>query len=413
MQHIGIIAFFGVIPVRCILHVIDKGIVGFSRGVHSSVQDFTQCRKAHIAGTGSPDDAFNLLIFLSKAELKSVSSVVNHNNIVEIGADEIDHGFLGVVELEVMGTFIPVRVVFGVVSVNLALCHILGNIVMAFTRKAGNHDDSCIGKGFCVGDQFIAVILYRSFGEVPVLSGDGNRCAAFRITEIEVDQLLVDFKTGFFNAVNQAYLFIKVIDAAGTGTAVNRVGRCPAEEIELFCVLQGQDAFIFQKNKALFRNLQCIGRGFCSEFRGNNCGCRLAADEVQQSCHRAGADQVDHDDDGKKCCEPGFTADEFLFRFGKLLNRNRNSDGCNKSNSYGNKVRREALQYANQIFHFKRDHGESSFLYSSGHFPVLWINSIRKGETTPIHISAFTKVIDKFRKSVYNYYENNSVKPYL
>ena len=85
-----------------------------------------------------------------------------------------------------------------------------------------------------------------------------------------------------------------------------------------------------------------------------------------------------------------------------------------ESNSYGNKVRREALQYANQVFHFKRDHVVFPFFSKFPEFSgLLYLDSIRKEEIIPIHISAFTKVIDKFRKSVYNYYENNSVKPYL
>ena len=55
--------------------------------------------------------------------------------------------------------------------------------------------------------------------QVPVLRRNGDGRAVLRITEVEIDQLLVDLETGVFKAVDQAYNRKQIVDSAGAGAA--------------------------------------------------------------------------------------------------------------------------------------------------------------------------------------------------
>ena len=240
---------------------------------------------------------------------------------------------------------------------------------MAFTCEAGDHDDRGVGEFFCVCNQFITVIFHRRFREVPVLGGDGDRCPVRGKGGVEVDQLLVYLKPGIPDAVDEAHFFIQIIDAAGACPAIHRVRGAPSEEVELFGVLQRENIFILQQHEALFRNLQCDSRCLLGKLIRDFGGGRCAADEIQQSGHGPGADKIDNENDCQQGCQPGLSADEFLLCFGEFLHSNADNDSSDKSCADGDEVRDKPLQNADQVFHFKRDHGV--FLSLSGFSGIL------------------------------------------
>ena len=229
MEHIGVIPLFGIVPVGSCLHVVDEGVVGPSGGVDGSRKNLAESGEAHVARACSPHHTLDGVILLHKAQFKGIGTVIDNNDVFKIVADQLYHVLLGVVELEVMVAFVPVFIIFRIVGIDIAVCHILRDVVVAFTCEAGDHDDRGVGEFLCVGNQFITVIFHRRFREVPVLGSDGDRCTVRGKGGVEVDQLLVYLKPGIPDTVDEAHLFIQIIDAAGACPAVHRIGRAPAE----------------------------------------------------------------------------------------------------------------------------------------------------------------------------------------
>ena len=274
---------------------------------------------------------------------------------------------------------------------------------MAFTRETGDDDHRGIGEVLRIFNQLIAVVLYRRLRKIPVLCRDGYGSAVRCKGCIKINQFLVYLKSGILNAFDQAHFCIKIIDAAGTRSSVNRVGRGPAEKIDLFRVFQRKDAFIFQQDKSFFCNFQSVSGSFLRKFFRNNSRCGCCTDKVEQCRHRPEADQVYNEDDCQQSCHPGLAANKFFLLFGELFHCYADNYGSDQCCSDGDKVRCQPFQDADQVFHFKRDHGRFPFCYSR-FAGFLCDNTTKNREKRPIHISIFLLMVDRFRKTVYNIY---------
>ena len=235
-----------------------------------------------------------------------------------------------------------------------SLCHVLRDVVVALTGHSGDNDNGCIGIRLCAVDQLACIVFGRRLGQIPILCSDGDRCAVLCVAFIEVDQILIDFETCAFKSVDQADYREQSVHTAGARAAIDGIGGSPAEEIELCSAGQRQQVFlVLQKDKAFFSDMQCRLRSFCS---GLLCNLAAAGCQCDQSVHGAEADHVDNDRDACDRRDPGFLADqgsEFLLFF---AHRDSDDDRGNEQCSDGDEIGFKSLQYADQVFHFKRYH---------------------------------------------------------
>ena len=363
VQHVGVVALLGVVPVGGLGHVIDEGVVGAAGGVHGAGQDLAQGGEAHVAGAAGPDDALDLGEVFAEAQLKGIGAVVDNDDLAEVCAHQLDHVALSVIELQIVGALIPVVVGLAVVGVDLAVGHILGDVVVALAGHAGDHDHRGVGEVLRVFEQCVVIVCGGGLGQIPVLGGDGDRGAVFGIAQVEVDQLLVHFKARVLNTLDQTDLVVEVVQAAGAGAAVDRVGGGPAEEVELLRILQRQHALILQQHEALLGDLGGDGFRLFGEIVGDLGGGLGAAHKAQQCGHGPETDQVCHDQDGQQGRQPTLAADELFLCLGQFLDPDAHGDGRGKHEADGDKVGDQALQYADQVFHFKRNHGFAPLSY--------------------------------------------------
>ena len=156
---------------------------------------------------------------------------------------------------------------------------------------------------------------------------------------------------------------VEVVEAARAGAAVDGVGGGPAEEVQTLGVLKGQDALVLEEHEALLRDLCGDSLRLLGKVLGDRGGRCAAADQAQQGGHGAEANEICHDQDREQRREPALTADEFLPGLGQLFHRDGHGDGGHKGHGNGDKVGNEPLQYADQVFHFKRDHGFAPLSY--------------------------------------------------
>ena len=275
--------------------------------INRSAHDLAKCRKAHIAGTGSPYNRLDLLILLSKAELECISAVIDDHDFVKVCTDKGNHIFLGLSQLQIVLACLEIVVFIGVLRIR-SLGHILRNVVVAFTRHSGNDNDRCVRVCLRAVDQFARVVLCRGLRQIPVLGRDGNGRSVLSITLVEIDQFLVDLKPRVLKAVDQAHDREQCVHSSGSGSAVNRVCRCPSEQVQLVCACKRKQVlFVLQENEAFFRDPQ---RHIGSLLSGLICHLSAAGRQCDQCVHRAEADHVDYDRDACDHCDPGFFADQ-------------------------------------------------------------------------------------------------------
>ena len=86
----------------------------------------------------APDNALDLGVLIDEAQLEGVGSVVNQHNVVEVGADEVDHVALSLAQGEVMLAVLEVLILGGVVGV-VDGAHI-GGQVSKLTANAADDD---------------------------------------------------------------------------------------------------------------------------------------------------------------------------------------------------------------------------------------------------------------------------------
>ncbi len=189
---------------------------------------------------------------------------------------------------------------------------------------------------------------------------------------------MVDLKPGVLDALDQADLVVKIVDAAGARAAIDGVRGRPAEEIELSCPLQREDALVLEQDEALLSDLKCdrfrLGGQLVRELGGRGTG----ADQAQQRGHGTGADEVGRQQNDQQRGQPALGADQLFLGFGELFYRDRHRDGGDERDGDGDKVGGQSLQYADQIFHLKGNHGFSPLCFESWQFlgPMVPLPSI-------------------------------------
>ena len=108
LLHIVIEEAAEVIPPGGGFHVVHIGIHQMAGGVHRTGDNFAQSGKASLTGAGAGNEALNLGVILHPAQLKGVGAVVEHNDVVKVGAHQLHHFLLPVGELEEVVSGVPV-----------------------------------------------------------------------------------------------------------------------------------------------------------------------------------------------------------------------------------------------------------------------------------------------------------------
>ncbi len=356
VHEVGVVGLLGIVVVRSAVDVVDEGVVGLAGGVHGAAKDLAESREADVAGAGSPHDGLDLRILLGKTKLKRIRTVVDQDDFVEILADQVHHVALGAVQLQVVLTRLKV-IVLGRIVIEDGLGHILGDIVVALARHTGDHDDRRVGVGLGVVHQLLGVVLRRHFGQVPVLGRDGDRRAVLGVGLVEVKQLLVDGEARLLQPLPQAHDGEEGVDAARARAAIDRVGGGPTEQVQLLGGLHGQEIlFILQKDESFPGHVQSDLLGRCRGLLSDLAG---PGRQRQQRLHGTEADHIYGNGDAGQRGQPGPLADQALQRLGLLIHCDRDDDGRDQHHRHGDQVGLQALQYANEIFHLKRNHVSS------------------------------------------------------
>ena len=349
VKHVGIVGLLGVVVVRSGIDVVHEGVVGLARGVHGAGEDLAQRGEAHVAGAGSPHEGLDLRELLDEAELEGIGAVVDHDDVVEVGADELDHVALGLGELQIVVAGLPVVVCLGVVLEG-GLAHILRDIGVTLAGEAADHDDGGVGVILGSVDELIGVVGSRRLRKVPVLGRDRDGRTALGIAEVEVDEILVDLEARVLKAIDEAHDWEQAVDAAGAGTAVDGVGGGPAEEVELGALGKRELALVLEQDEAFLGDVERHRGSLVCGLLGNLAAARNQADERG---HGPEADHIHHDGDGSEGAEPRSLADERALCLGLALDRDGDDDRSHDEEPDGDQIGRETPEDADKVFHLK------------------------------------------------------------
>ena len=156
-------------------------------------------------------------MLIHPTQFHGVVGVDHHHHITELSAHLLNHGLLGVGQLQVVLPLVKVIVVAVVgvagvivIVVGIAVCHVIPHIigimndgvhivrfVLALTAGTGNHNDRFVGKFLCLVHQRISVFLNGRLGEGPVRAGHAgaSQVANGAVFHIQIDKALIDGKS--------------------------------------------------------------------------------------------------------------------------------------------------------------------------------------------------------------------------
>ena len=293
--------------------VIHPGIGGLAGGVDLALEDVAQSVEAGSTHAGADHEALDLGVVLDPAHFEGVGAVVNNDDLIKVGGDEIDQVLLGLAGLQIghAGSEIVVIAVVGVQSVGVlgALlvraihhsAHIVGQ-VGALAAAAGQHQHSGVGEGLGVCQHLIGVRSGGGLGQGPVLTiVDGNGRTVGAVSGVEIAQLGVGIKTSVLQAGEQVHGGGNV-HRAGARAAVDGVGGSPAKDVDVGGVGQRQSTVIvLQQDDALGRNFLHHLAGVFGGLFGDMA--RVANGHLNGVAHGAQADGVDHDAQKQHECD--------------------------------------------------------------------------------------------------------------
>ena len=288
---IGVGESADVVEVRCSGQVVDESVGRVAGGVDLTGNNLAQGVEAGLAGAGAPDNALDLGVLIDEAQLEGVGSVVNQHNVVEVGADEVDHVALSLAQGEVMLAVLEVLVLGGVVGV-VDGAHI-GGQVSKLTANAADDDHRSVRERLGVVDQLLGVAGGGGFGQGPVMVAVTQRRALGAVSGVEIAQLGVGVDAGVVQAIQQADGGTVGRDRAGAGAAVDRADRSPAKDVQVAAGSEGQFVVIvLQQDNAFLGNLGAQGVGLVTGFLGDSA---VAGDQIEHGAHGAKGNQVEHD----------------------------------------------------------------------------------------------------------------------
>ena len=405
---VGVLEVTEVVPPRRSGQVSSIGVSGTAGGVDLTGDHAAKALKAGLTGAGAEQDALDLGVVLDPVHLESVCAVVNDDDVVEVGSDEVDELFLAVGQLQEVVALIPVIalvqavivsavVVAGAALRTTVICHTadpaavhdsrhVGGKVCALTADAGDDDHS--GVRVCLGicHHLVGVQADIRLGQSPVLLGHTNAGTGSAVVGVELAQLVVGLDARIVQAGEQVGDGIDVVQCAGAGAAVARAGGGPAKDVQLGARGHRQDVVIVLcQNDALLRDLvHQLGR-LCGGLLADG---TFAGDQIQYGGHGAGADEVDDNRQRQQNGEAGLRTDHLLFRFGHLPHREHHEEREYEDDAECNQIVLNVRNYLHYIIHIDGQHNflppysESIFSGYSSRSIATIINGFKENSQT-------------------------------
>ena len=377
---VGVLEVAEVVPPRRSGQVGDIGICGAAGGVDLTGDHAAKALKAGLAGAGAEQNALDLGVILDPAHLECVCAVVDDDDVVEVGSDQIDQLFLAVGQLQEVVACIPVvALVQGVVirAVVVASAALRAAVVCHTADPAAVHDSSHIGGKVCAlaadaGDDhhggvrvFLGVCHHLvgvqadvRLGQGPVLLCHADAGTGSAVVGVELAQLVVGLNARIVQAGEQVGDGIGVVQCAGAGAAVAGAGGGPAKDVQLGARGHGQDVVIVLcQNDAFLRDLvHQLGR-LCGGLLADGA---FTGDQIQHGGHGADADEVDNDDQCQQNGDTRLRTDHLLLGFRQLLGRKHRNECDHDHDAEGDQVVLDVGNYLHYIIHIDGQHNSSS-----------------------------------------------------
>ena len=351
--HVGVVEVAKVVRSGGLGQVVHKGIDGTARGVHVAAEDGAQSVEAALAGAGAPDNALDLAVVLDPAQLHGVGTVVDHNDLIKVLADQVHHVLFGLGQLQVVVT--GLKVVVAVACVVGDLRHI-GGQVCTFAAHTGDDHHSGVREGLGIVHQLVSVLCCLRLRQGPVLSEHPHLRAISTVRGVEVAQLGIQLKAGVLQALQQGDGGVGVGQSTGTGAAVAGVGGSPAKNVQLAVLGHGQGAVVIQQDDAFIGNvLAQLGSG-CHVLLAD---LAAAGGKGDHGVHGAGQDQVHGDSQRQHHAQTRLPADQILFGLALLTAGDHDCDQQNCYDTKADQLRFDRVENLDDVIHID---GQHSFL---------------------------------------------------
>ena len=373
--HVGVGKVAKVVRGGGLGQIIHKGINGAAGGVHIAAEDGAQSVEAALTGACAPDNALDLAVILDPAQFHGVGAVVDHNDLIKVLADQIDHVLLGLGQLQVV--LAGLKVVVAVACVVGDLRHI-GGQVSAFAAHTGDDYHGGIRERLGVVHHLVGVLCSLRLRQGPVLREHTHHRAVCTVGGVEVGELGVQFKARVLQTLQQGDGGVSIGQRTGTGAAVAGVGGSPAKDVQLAVLGHGQGAIVIQQNNALVGNvLAQLGSG-CHVLLAD---LAAAGGKGDHGVHGAGQDQVHGDSQRQHHAQTRLPADQILFGLALLTAGDHDCDQQNCYDTKADQLRFDRVEDLDDVIHID---GQHSFLLlvlsnqtTAGTPPPAWLYNTR------------------------------------
>ena len=405
---VGVLEVAEVVPPRRSGQVSSIGVSGTAGGVDLTGDHAAKALKAGLTGAGAEQDALDLGVVLDPVHLESVCAVVNDDDVVEVGSDEVDELFLAVGQLQevvalipvialVQGVIVSAVVVAGTALRTTVICHTadpaavhdsrhIGGKVCALTADAGDDHHSGVRVFLGVCHHLVGVQADIRLGQGPVLLCHADAGAGGAVIGVELAQLVVGLDACIMQTGEQVGDRVSVVQSAGTGAAVAGAGGSPAEDVQLGAGSHRQDVVIvLSQNDAFLGDLIDQLGGLCGSLLTDG---TFAGDQVQHGGHGADADEVDDNRQRQQNGEAGLRTDHLLFRFGHLPHREHHEEREYEDDAECNQIVLNVRNYLHYIIHIDGQHNflppysESIFSGYSSRSIATIINGFKENSQT-------------------------------
>ena len=357
LSHVLVLEVTRVVVGRLLGQVIDEGVRGLARRVGGAGEDVAQGGEAGLAGRRAPQHGLDLRIVLHKAQLEDVRTVVDKRDLVEVRGDQVDHVLFGLAQLEEGLAVLEVLVLGGVVVVGDALTlHVLRQ-VGALAAHAADDDDGLIGEFLGRINELLRVVGGRHLRQGPILLGHGHHRAVRTVVGVQLRELLVGGQTGLGHALQDRGGLIVGVHRARTGATVDRVGRRPAEDVDVRIDQRQVVIGVLQQRNGLGLNLlgqiagvrdrllgqRVLGGGRAVEQRGQRA--------EQHHRHRHHGRDQEH--------QPRLGMNEFArcrIRHRLLVDGHGHDDRQHQHNADGNQLRQHGHEDVDDVRHINAQH---------------------------------------------------------
>ena len=229
-------------------------------------------------------------MLIDPAQFHRVIGIDDHYDVLEVVTYGVDHVFFRVGQFQIVFTLVEVVLILAIVLINAVVVGVqircnrgfscvltvgfldqsihVHRQVSTLTAGAADHDHCGVGEVLGTVHHVIRVNFLGGFRQVPALGADGcstgSTTALGLVVCIDFGQVIVHFVTCFLQSVQDAGVECS-IGGTGSGSAVDRVGGGPTEDVQFLGVfLQRQEAFILEEYKAFLTDLlnglfTCIG----------------------------------------------------------------------------------------------------------------------------------------------------------